>query len=146
MRLKVPATTKKPNNDEAKTPERFCGSLAACAVADPERIPRLRTNLVFHDTLYQDQAPAHDQRLQAVGEGMCLEGPRHVRRRDEQHSDASGASRLHQLLYCPVLKHDAQREHQHAQRPVDDRRRDLSVSETLPEPAQYVHGPAVCEP
>lgn len=144
IRLKVPATTKKPSNDEAKTPERFCGSLAA--FANPERVPKLGSYLVFHDALYQHQAPAHHQCFQAIREGMRLEGPCHVRRGYQQQSDASGAPRLHQLLDRPVLKHNAQREHKYAQCPVNDRRRDLAISKALPEPAQYVHGPAVCQP
>jgi hypothetical protein len=95
--------------------------------------------------VYQDQTPAHQQRLDAVGKGVRLEGPRDIRRRDQRDSDTASARRLDQLMDRPVLHDDAQREHEYAQRPVHDRRRDI-ISKPLPEPAQDVHGPAVCKP
>lgn len=77
---------------------------------------------------------------------MGLEGPGHVRGSDEKDGDATSARRRNEFLDGPVLEHEAQREHQHAQGPVDDRGRDISISEAFPEPAQKVHGPTVCDP
>lgn len=116
--------------------------LAACAAT--ESGPK-RAYLVLDNPVYQDQAPAHQQRLDAVGEGVRLEGPCHVRGRDQGYRNASSARRLDQLMDSPVLHDDTQREHEYAQCPVHHRRGDL-ISEPLPEPAQEVHGPAVCEP
>ena len=115
--------------------------LAACLAGSGAEM----AYLVSHDALDQHQSPAHEQRLEAVGEGVRLEGPGDVGRGDQGHGDASGAGRLDQLMDGPVLHDDAQGEHQHAQGPVDDRGRDV-VAEALAQPAQDVHGPAVCEP
>lgn len=109
-----------------------------------DRVWRL-AHLVSSNALDQHQTPAHEQRLEAVGEGVRLEGPGDVRRGDQRHGDASGAGRVDQLMDGPVLHDDAQGEHQHAQGPVDDGRRHV-VAEALPQPAQNVHGPAVGQP
>ena len=96
--------------------------LAACPVtaSGPKR-----AYLVLDNALDEHQAPAHQQRLEAVGKGVCLEGPRDVRRRDERHCDTSRARRFDQLVDGPVLHDDTEGEHEHAQRPVHDRGRHL---------------------
>ncbi|KFY30643.1 hypothetical protein V494_08084 [Pseudogymnoascus sp. VKM F-4513 (FW-928)] len=56
---------------------------------------------------------------------MRLKRPRHIRRRDEQDDQTPMPRFPDQLVDSPVLEHEAEEEHEDAQRPEDDGGRDF---------------------
>lgn len=99
------------------------------------------------NALDQNQAPRDNQRLDRIRERVRLIGPGHVGGGYEQDSNSAMARRLHQFVDGPVLKHEAQDEHENAKRPEDgDRRYFAIVSVADPEPSQEQHRQAVNGP
>lgn len=74
---------------------------------------------------------------------MSLIGPCDVRGGDQHGGQLPLAGEMQQLMESPVLEHEAQDEHQHAQSIVDDGGRDLVGSAAGPDPSQQHHGKTV---
>jgi len=82
---------------------------------------------VVPDTIDEYQAPQDDERFNAVGKSVCLEGPGNVGRCDESDGDPPVSRRRNQFMYSPVLEHKAQQEHHDPQSVEGDSRRHLAI-------------------
>ena len=50
---------------------------------------------------------------------------------------------LHEFMYCPVFKHEAEHEHDEAERAEDEHGTDVILAETFGQPSEDEHGHAV---
>lgn len=77
---------------------------------------------------------------------MCLVGPGDVGGGDQDGGQLPLAGEMQQFMNSPVLEHEAQAEHEHAQGIVDDFGSDLLLPGAGPDPAQQDHGKAIDRP
>lgn len=111
MRLKTPNAISEPKIAEAIIEERCWREVRRNRL---ELLLRREQNLVLQDTLDHDDAPCYYERLDRIGEGVCLVGPGNVGGGDQDGGQLSLAREMQQLMNCPILEHEAQAEHEHA--------------------------------
>lgn len=102
--------------------------------------------LVVPDAVDENQTPQYNERFDAVGESVGLEGPGNVGGCDESDGDSPVSRRRNELMYSPVLKHKAQQEHHDAQSVEGDGGRHLAIPQALPKPFEDCERDSVDEP
>lgn len=105
-----------------------------------------RAYLVLNDALDQDQTPENQQRLERVGEGVCLVRPGDVARGYEDDGLPSFPRTGHQLMYGPVLEYETEEEHGETQDIVYQLWRGVAVAGLCPQPLEQGHREAVDKP
>jgi len=67
---------------------------------------------------------------------MRLPRPRHVGRSNQHERKSALLSMLHELVYSPIFKHEAEHEHDEAERAEDEHGVDVVLAEAFGQPSE----------
>jgi hypothetical protein len=94
----------------------------------------------------ENQRPQDDDGLDAVGEGVGLQGPSNVRGGDEHDGNATLVDSRDEFVNGPITQDETDEEHDGPQTVKGGARRHGAVAETLPDPFENGQRPTVDQP